>query len=325
MKLSIVTSLYRGAPYLREFYERCCAAAEEITDQFEIVLVNDGSPDESLAIALELHAKDQRVRVIDLARNFGQHKAILTGLAHARGDLVFSLDGDLEEDPSWLGPFYERMRETGADVVYGVQRKRKGKLFERMSGAIYYAIFRLLSSHHVPANQVAARLMTRRYVKSLIEHRDQEVFLAGLWAITGYEQIPVTVDKADKGSSSYSLRMKLGITIDSITSFSNVPLVLVFYLGMLVTAVSVSAALITFFAKLFFIDFELGWPSLIISIWFLSGLTFSFLGIIGMYLSKIFIETKDRPYTIIRQSYDRLGEDRPEEHRTDEDHERREG
>ena len=319
MKLSIVTSLYRGAPYLREFHERCCAAAAGITDQFEIILVNDASPDESLAIALELYEKDPRVRVIDLARNFGQHKAILTGLAHARGELVFSLDGDLEEDPGWLRPFHERMRESGADVVYGVQRKRKGRLFERMSGTIYYAIFSLLSSHHVPANQVAARLMTRRYVNSLIEHRDREVFLAGLWAITGYEQVPVTVDKADKGSSSYTLRMKLGILMDSVTSFSNVPLVLVFYLGMLVTAVSVSAAVMTFFAKLFFIDFQLGWPSLIISIWFLSGLTFSFLGIIGMYLSKIFTETKDRPYTIIRQSYDRLGEKRLAEDHVDDD------
>ena len=153
--------------------------------------------------------------------------------------------------------------------------------------------------------------------KSLIEHRDQEVFLAGLWAITGYEQVPVPVDKGDKGylrvQPSNEARHSPST---SVTSFSNVPLVLVFYLGMLVTAVSVSAALITFFAKLFFLDFELGWPSLIISIWFLSGLTFSFLGIIGMYLSKIFIETKDRPYTIIRQSYDRLGEARIGEDRT---------
>ena len=349
MKLSIVTSLYRSAPYLREFHERCCAAAAGITDQFEIVLVNDGSPDESLDIALELHEKDRRVRVIDLARNFGQHKALLTGLAHARGELVFALDSDLEEDPDWLGPFYERMHETKADVVYGVQQKRKGRPFERVSGALYYATFRLLSSHRVPTNQVAARLMTRRYVESLIEHRDQEVFLAGLFSITGYEQVPVAVDKADKGSSSYILRKKLAITLNSVTSFSNVPLVLIFYLGMLVTAVSLSAALFTLVAKLFFIDFELGWPSLIISIWLLSGLTFSCLGIIGMYLSKIFIETKDRPYTIIRQSYDRmdeagigedrtggdrteedrlgrsrLGEDQPDEHRMHQDRERRE-
>ncbi len=308
MKLSIVTALYRGAPYLREFHERCCAAAAEITEEFEIVLVNDASPDESLDIALELHEKDRRVRVIDLARNFGQHKALLTGLAHARGELVFALDSDLEEDPDWLGLFYGRIKETGADVFYGVQQKRKCRLFERISGALYYTIFRLLSSHRVPTNQVAARLMTRRYVESLIEHRDQEVFLAGLLVITGYEQIPMTVKKADKGSSSYTLRKKFAIMLNSVTSFSNVPLVLIFYLGMIVTLISLSGALFTLVAKLFFVDFELGWPSLIISIWLLSGLTFSCLGIIGMYLSKIFIETKDRPYTIIRQSYDRLVE-----------------
>ena len=142
------------------------------------------------------------------------------------------------------------------------------------------------------------------------------MFLAGLWAITGYEQVSVPVEKADKGISTYSLRMKLSLALTSITAFSNVPLELVFYVGMLVTAVSVSAALVALLAKVFFIDFELGWPSLIISIWFLSGLTFSFLGIIGMYLSKIFMETKDRPYTIIRQSYDRLGEARIGEDRT---------
>ena len=310
MKLSIVTTLYGSAPYLPDFYERCCVAAERIADRFEIILVNDGSPDESLDIALGLHKRDRRVRVIDLARNFGQHKATLTGLAHARGELVFWLDSDLEEDPDWLSLFYERMQATGADVVYGVQRRRKGRLFKRITGTFYYAIFRLLSSHAVPTNQVAARLMTHRYVESLIEHRDQEVFLAGLFAITGYVQVPVTVEKVDKGVSSYSLRKKLSITLNSVTSFSNVPLVLIFYLGMLVTVVSLSAALLTLVAKLFFIDFELGWPSLIISIWLLSGLTFSCLGIIGMYLSKIFIETKDRPYTIIRQSYDRSEEDR---------------
>ena len=224
MTLSIVTTLYYSAPYLQDLYERCCTAAAGITDHFEIVLVNDGSPDDALDLAVELHKKDRRVRVIDLARNFGQHKAILTGLAHARGDLVFYLDSDLEEDPDWLGLFHARMRETGADVVHGVQRKRKGRLFERLSGGVFYRIFRLLSSYPVPVNQTSARLMTRRYVESLIEHRDQEVFLNGLFAITGYEQISVPVEKADKGSSTYSLRMKFRFAVTSITAFSNVPL-----------------------------------------------------------------------------------------------------
>lgn len=308
MKLSIVTTLYNSAPYLDELHERCSAAAAAITDDWEMVLVNDGSPDDSLEVALALHRRDPRVRIIDLARNFGQHKALLTGLERARGDLVFCLDSDLEEDPAWLGDFHRRMVETGADVVYGVQDRRKGRFFERVAGATHYALFRMLSSFPVPADQTAARLMTRRYVENLVAHRDREVYLAGLWAITGFHQVPMTVRKSSKGSSSYSLRKKFGIMLNSVTSFSNLPLVYIFYLGMAVTVVSVSAALATFVAKLFFIDFELGWPSLIISVWLLSGLTFSCLGVIGMYLSKIFMETKDRPYTIVRQVYDRTAE-----------------
>jgi putative glycosyltransferase len=304
VKLSIVTTLYGSAPYLPEFHRRCTAAAAELTDDFEIVLVHDGSPDDSLAVALELHARDPRVRVVDLARNFGQHKALLTGLEHARGDLVFCLDSDLEEDPAWLVDFHRTMQESGADVVFGVQRTRKGGLFERLSGSLYYALFRLLSSYPVPPNQAAARLMTRRYVRALVAHRDQEVYLAGLWAITGFEQIAVPVDKADKGHSSYSLRRKLGLMLSSVTSFSNVPLVLIFYLGMTVTVVSVGAATAALVSKLFFIDFDVGWPSLIISVWLLGGLTFMCLGIIGMYLSKIFVETKDRPLTVIRHIHE---------------------
>jgi putative glycosyltransferase len=309
VKLSIVTTLYGSAPYLAELHERCTMAASALTDDFEIVLVNDASPDDSLAVALELYGRDPRVRVVDLARNFGQHKALLTGLDHARGDLIFCLDSDMEEDPAWLLDFHRRMEETGADVVYGVQRVRKGGLFERLSGSIYYALFRLLSSYPVAPNQAAARLMTRRYVRQLVAHRDQEVYLAGLWAITGFEQIAVPVDKIDKGHSSYSLRKKLGVMLSSVTSFSNVPLVLIFWLGMGVTVVSLSAALAALVAKLFFVDFDVGWPSLIISVWLLGGLTFMCLGVIGMYLSKIFVETKDRPLTVIRHVHERTGTD----------------
>src|SRR5260221_11625066 len=121
MDLSIVTSLYYSAPYLEEFYRRGCESAKNLAQDFEFVLVNDGSPDNSLEVALALHERDHRVRVIDLSRNFGHHKAIMTGLAHARGNLVFMLDCDLEEPPELLGPFHKAMLKHNADVAYGVQ------------------------------------------------------------------------------------------------------------------------------------------------------------------------------------------------------------
>jgi len=303
MKLSIVTTLYHSAPYLEAFHARMTAAASKFTDDFEIVFVNDGSPDASLEGALALFEKNSRVRVIDLSRNFGHYKAIMTGLARARGDLVFLIDSDLEEPPEILEDFCEKMRETEVDVVYGVQEKRKGGWFERISGSFFYALFNFFSDHPVPKNAVTARLMSRRYVSALTEHRDREVFLAGLWAMTGFEQVPLTVRKTHKGVSTYDLSRKVAVFVNSITSFSSKPLVYVFYLGMVISFLSSVAAAWLIVRRLFFNVMLMGWPSLIVSIWLLGGLAIFSVGIVGIYLSKVFMEVKDRPYTVIRAEY----------------------
>lgn len=309
MRLSIVTTMYHSAPYLREFYARVCAEAEKLTDEYEIVFVNDGSPDNSLEVAVSLYEADDRVKVLDLSRNFGHHKAVMTGLAHARGELVFLLDSDLEEKPEWLGQFHMLLMETGADVVYGVQRARKGDWIEQFTGAIFYHLFNLLSSYPVPINPVAARLMRQGYVASLLEHKDREIFLAGLWAITGFKQEPAIVTKECKGSSTYNLRRRFSLFINAITSFSNKPLVFIFYLGCGIVFCSSLAALYLIIRRIFFGALLAGWPSLIVSVWLLGGLTIFCLGVIGIYLAKVFMETKQRPYTIIKQIYEQKEED----------------
>jgi putative glycosyltransferase len=184
--LSIVTSMYRSAAFLNEFHTRCTAAAARLgIRSYEIVFVNDGSPDDSLRIAIELNARDPHVRVIDLSRNFGHHKALMTGLAHARGELVFLVDCDLEEDPDWLVAFHETIKTESVDVVYGVQAERKGDWVERAAGRVFFSLFNRMLTHPIPVNVVTARLMTARYVKALVSHRERELCLAGLWAITG--------------------------------------------------------------------------------------------------------------------------------------------
>jgi putative glycosyltransferase len=304
MDLSIVTTLYRSAPYVEQFYARVRAAAEEITDDYEIIFVNDGSPDDSLEIALALYARDRRVKVLDLSRNFGHHKAIMTGLAQAGGALVFLIDSDLEEEPELLGRFHREMNATGADVVYGVQTARKGGLVERLTGRLFYAVFNAISECPVPADLLTARLMTRRYVAALIQHREREVFLGGLFALTGFAQVPVPATKGHRGQSTYSFGRRLALFVNSITSFSNKPLVLMFYLGLAIVAASGLAGMYLIVNRLLFGGLLTGWPSLIVSVWFLGGLTIFCLGVIGVYLSKVFVETKPRPYTVIRATYD---------------------
>ena len=308
MRLSVVATLYRSSRTLDAFYARVSSAAAALTGDYELVLVNDGSPDDSLDVALQLFARDARVRVVDLARNFGHHKAMMTGLAHARGELVFLIDSDLEEEPELLGAFHDTMQASGADVVYGVQATRRGGLFERISGWAFFKLFNVLSDVPIPVNVVTVRLMTQRYVEALVSHRERETMIAGLWALTGFAQVPVSITKGQTAGSSYSLSHKIAVLVNSVTSFSDRPLVLIFYLGMVIGLASSTAAAYLVVQRLFFGVALPGWPSLIVSVWLLGGLLLGSLGIIGMYVSRIFIETKQRPYTIIRQIHERAAD-----------------
>lgn len=306
MRLSIVTTLYRSAASLREFHERMARAASALTSSYEIIFVNDGSPDDSLGVALEIFAADPAVRVVDLSRNFGHHKAMMTGLSYARGDLVFLIDSDLEEDPEVLGSFAQTLSTSSADVVHGVQASRRGGLLERLSGWLYFKLFNLLSDHPIPDNLLTVRLMTRRYVTALLSHRERETTIAGLWAITGFKQIAQTVTKHTRGSTTYTPGRKIAVLVNSITSFSDRPLVLIFYLGLMIGTTASLAAVYLVIRRLFFGDALPGWPSLIVSVWMLGGLILIAVGIVGIYLSRVFIETKQRPYTIVGQVYERL-------------------
>ena len=306
MKLSVVTSLYRSSPYIEEFHRRMTAAAAAFAgDAYEILMVNDGSPDDSLDAAVQLTERDPHVVVVDLSRNFGHHKALMTGLDHSRGEHVFLIDVDLEEDPEWLAAFAEHMQRDGCDVVYGVQETRKGDWFERCSGQCFYDLLNRITGLDMPKNAVTARLMTRRYVEALVSHRETEIYIDGLFHITGFVQAPHVVTKHSTSASTYTLRKKVALMVNSVTAFSNTPLVGIFYVGLAISLLSTSYIAYIMARHILYDSFITVWTSIVASIWLLGGMMISFLGIIGIYLSKIFSETKRRPYTIVRRIYGR--------------------
>ena len=304
MKLSIVATLYQSALYINEFHRRASEAARKLVeDDFEIIFVNDGSPDNSLDLAIALTEHDPKVIVVDLSRNFGHHKAMMTGLEHARGERVFLIDSDLEEEPEWLLEFAEQMKFDETDVVYGVQKNRKGGLFEIYSGWIFYRIFRLLTGVIQPNNIVTARLMTQRYVKALVSHQERELNIGGLWVTTGFKQSPRTVIKLATSPTTYTITKKVGHLVNAVTSFSSLPLVFTFYAGSLISVSALFFILYLVF-RYFFISMPPdGYTSIIASVWFFSGLIIFFIGLQGIYISKVFSEVKQRPYTIIRNIY----------------------
>ncbi len=304
MKLSIVATLYQSAPYIAEFHQRASAAARQLVgDNYEIVLVNDGSPDDSLDLAVQLSECDGHVIVVDLSRNFGHHKAMMTGLAHAVGERVFLIDSDLEEDPEWLLQFEMQMNDEASDVVFGVQSVRKGGFFEQVTGNLFYRIFRLLTGIAQPDNILTARLMTRRYVDALLLHREREINIGGLWLLTGFKQCQRNVLKRSSSRTTYTFSRKFSHLVNAITSFSSLPLVFTFYSGL---CISISAlAYIVYLSARYMSGTSPpdGYTSIIASIWLFSGLIIFFIGVQGIYISKLFAEVKQRPYTIVRHLY----------------------
>lgn len=305
MQLSVVTTLFQSAPYIDEFYRRVRTEAEKIASDLEFVFVNDGSTDSSLDVALDLQKQDGRILVVDLSRNFGHHKAMMTGLEHAQGDLVFLVDVDLEEPPEIVGAFFESLNKENADAAYGVQSPRHGPWLTRTLANLFYWVFELLSDYRIPPHSLTARLMTRRYVDQLVQHKEHLSNMIGLWELTGFKQVAVGVRKSPfKGTTTYTFHRRLAAAIYAITAFSSKPLRLIAYLGLLVTALSTIYAIVLVIAYFVFGISTTGWTSLIVSISLFSGLILFCQGIIAAYLAVIFIETKNRPYTVIRKIYE---------------------
>ena len=307
MKLSIVTTLYCSAPYIAEYVERMTTTAQRIVkNDYEIVIVNDGSPDNALEIANGLVTRYPQVRVVDLTKNFGHLKAMMTGLAQTKGDLVFQMDCDLEEDPELLEEFFDAFRANPeCDVVWGQQIKRKGGLSERLSGAVFYRVFNLLSEHRLQVNHTNSRIMSRRYVEALLSHKDRDPLLAGLWVLAGFKQLALPYQKRSKGSSTYTFGKKIALVVNSVTAYSTRPLVALFYLGLFIMSISLVAACYVIFRKLFGGIPVDGWSMTIISVTLLGGLTTLCLGVVGIYLAKVMSEIRDRPLVTIKQIYDR--------------------
>ena len=302
LEISIVSTMYRSRPFLETFLAECQQALKAIgCESFEIVLINDGSPDDSLAYALQRRGDIAGLVVIDLSRNFGHHAAIQAGLRESRGALVFLIDCDLEVRPAVLGTFLPKLRQTGADVVFGYQEARKGGWFERSSGNLFWLGFNRLSETQVPENLVTERVMTRRFVDALLRLGDYNLFMAGMMSWAGYTQIGVPVGKQQRaGQSSYTLLRRVQLMVNAVSSFSSKPLVWLFNAGVLITVASFGYAAYLIARKLIFDDALLGFTSMMAMMAMTLGILTTGLGLVGIYLGKVFNQVQNRPTYIIR-------------------------
>jgi glycosyltransferase involved in cell wall biosynthesis len=302
-ELSVIVPCYNESDSLAELHRRVTAVCRQsVGDNYEFVIVNDGSTDGSWAQLSALAASDPRLRCIDLSRNYGHQSAVTAGLALSRGEKVLLLDADLQDPPELLPVMLERMNE-GFDVVYGQRRSRDGEgTFKRASAALFYRLLRQLAHVDIPQDTGDFRLMRRVVVEALNSLPEQHRFVRGMVAWVGFRQTAVQYDRDKRrgGQTHYSFWKMTSLATDAITSFSIVPLRLIVTLAGLTFLVSLLLLLYAAISWAFF-DAVPGWTSLISVVLFLGSVQLLSLGIIGEYVGRTFIESKRRPPFLIRE------------------------
>ncbi len=273
---------------------------------WEILFIDDGSSDTTLAVILAAHQRDPRVRAISLSRNFGKEAALSAGLDHAAGRAVVPMDVDLQDPPEVLGEMVEKWR-SGFEVVYGVRRNRAtDQLPKRLTADLYYRTHNWLSADKIPEHAGDFRLLDRKVVDVIRKLPERNRFMKGLFAWSGFRQAAVEYDRAERvaGTTKYNYWKLWTLAIDGITSASTVPLRIWSYIGGAIALFALAYAAFIVIKTVLFGSSVDGYPSIIASVLFFGGVQLLSLGILGEYVGRILVETKQRPIYIVR---DRIG------------------
>jgi glycosyltransferase involved in cell wall biosynthesis len=304
--ISVVVPLYNEESNVAPLLERIAAILERLPDrpEYEIVLVNDGSSDGTLAaIRKEMRARPHIV-LVNLSRNFGHQLAATAGIELASGEAVVLMDGDLQDPPELIESFVDRWR-GGFDVVYAVRRTRRGEsAFKLFTAQLFYRLIKRLTNVAIPVDTGDFRLMSRRVVEALRRSPERHRFLRGMVSWVGFNQTGVEYDRDERlsGTTKYPLPKMIRFALDGITSFSDIPLRFAAYFGFTVSAIAFLYAIVVIVAKLLRVNppaYTPGWASTIVAVVFLGGVQLISLGILGEYLGRIYDQVKGRPLYLV--------------------------
>lgn len=307
--ISVVVPAFNEEAGLDELYRRIVAAAPAWKDDFEIVLVDDGSRDRTLEICERLAAQDPRLRVVSFSRNFGHQAAVSAGLMHAKGDIVTVIDADLQDPPEELLPFIEKIR-AGWDVVYAIRTKRKENLWKRISYHVYYRLLKRLAVLDIPLDAGDFCVMRREVVAAINQLPERNRFVRGIRTWVGFRQTGLAYERASRfaGEPKYTLSKLIKLALDGIINFSYRPLQLIMSIGVLLAMASVLGSafvIVQYVTNWTIMGFNphqaRGWTSLIFVLLFFSAVQLICIGILGEYIGRLFEEVKQRPAWVVKK------------------------
>lgn len=300
--ISIVVPVYNEQENIEVFYQEVCKYMEPLPHEFELVFVDDGSSDATPVILDRLAMRDERVRAIILARNYGHQLALTCGLDHAKGDAVITMDGDMQHPPQML-PVLIVKWEEGFEVIQTIRVTTEGvPLLKKVTSRLFYKLINIMSKVRVYEGGSDFRLLDRQVVDSFRRFRESARFIRGMISAIGYRQVHIefTAPRRYAGSSKFSLQKMLHFALDGITAYSKLPLRFAFYIGVVFGIISFILTMNVIYIKMFTGDAVPGWATISASILLLGGLQLIGIGIIGEYVGRIFEEVKQRPLYLVR-------------------------
>jgi polyisoprenyl-phosphate glycosyltransferase len=299
--ISVISPVYGAASVLEELVERIGHAVSRITDNYEIILVEDYSPDDSWEKIKAICAKNKRVTGIRHSRNFGQQYAINCGLDHSRGEWVVMLDCDLQDRPEAIPALYEKAQQ-GFDIVLVSRRNRRDEFLKKMFSGLFYRTLNYLTDTNQDPTVANFALYHRKVVNALASMSDYNRYYPTMIHWVGFRLTRLEIEHAERTdgkTSSYNFRKRLSLAFDTIVSFSDKPLRLTVKLGLLISLVTALLA-VGLVVRYFMVDVNVsGWTSMFLSFWFLSGMIITILGMVGIYVGKIFEKVKNRPAYLV--------------------------
>lgn len=303
-RLDIVCPVYNDEQTLPQVVDAVAAALDPGGYQWRLILVCDGSPDDSWRVMCELAQQRGNILAVELSRNFGQHIAISAGLDHADAEYVAVMDSDLQDPPEAIAQMLEKLRAEDLDIVYACRLSRKDPPMKRLTSWLFWKLIRVLAGPQIVPNQLMLRVMNRRYVRAFKTLRERHRFIGGLSAWLGFRQGCIELEGGEsvRGRSNYNLRRLLRVAMDATTSMSVVPLRFATGLGFTVTLIALAYAAYVFARKLLFDDLMTGFAATATLISFFAGVQLLMLGIVGEYLGRVLEEVQRRPLYLVREA-----------------------
>lgn len=305
MQISVVIPVYNESDLINDLFEAVMKAMTKFTNDFEVICVNDGSKDDTLLKLRQCHQKDKRFKVLNLSRNFGHQSAYTAGLNYAKGEYVAMMDGDLQDPPELIEAMYRCAVENNSDVVYGRRTERHETFFKKLSIKLFHVIFNKLSNINAPANVGNFSVMNQKALEAFLALEEKNRYLPGLRFFIGFKQDYVDYSRDDRtiGEAKMNFSRLLKLALDAIFSFSKLPIKICLYLGVIGIIFTFIGGLVVLYKKATG-EAITGWTSILFSLYFLGSVQLLFMGIIGEYVHRIFVETQNRPVYIVKDFFE---------------------